>query len=276
LRDETLVRLLLFILVFFIATSVRAAERAWERWEGCTLAADRYFDGDSFHVRHRGAGYVLRLYFVDAPETGAGYGTRVAEQAAYFGVKDDEVLRGGAAAKELVAKFLGAPFRVITRRQTAPGASRAERLYAIIERDGWRLDAALIQAGLARATSEIADFPDAAGGQQRAHELRSLEQKAAQERQGLWAKSQRADRKAGLIERLTPRLFKSAAALPAPRKVNLNTASQLDLEALPGIGPKTAEAIIVARPLRSFEQLDAVRGIGPKKIEALRNLVSFE
>jgi DNA uptake protein ComE-like DNA-binding protein len=274
--EEALVRALFVLALFFIVTSADGAPLAWEQWDGCTLEADRYFDGDSFQVKHRGAVHVLRLYFVDAPETDAGYGQRVGEQAAYFGVKPEEVLRGGAAAKEFTAKFLGQPFRVITRRQGAPGASRSERYYAIVERDGWRLDAALVQAGLARATSEVADFPDAAAGQQRALQLRSLEQKAAQERQGLWEKSQRTDRQETLVEKLTPRFLKPAGSLPAPRKVNLNTATQLDLEALPGIGPKTAGAIIRARPIRSFEQFDTVPGIGPKKIEALRNLVSFE
>lgn len=264
-----------FLLLFFVtAAPAVAAERAWEQWDGCTLAADRFFDGDSFQVKRGRATYVLRLYFADAPETDAGYGTRVAEQATYFGIKEDAVLRGGASAKEFTAKFLRQPFRVITRRQSAPGASRAERFYAIVERDGWRLDAALIEAGLARATSEAADFPDAASGQRRAQQLRSLEQKAAQTGQGLWAKSQRTDRRETLVEKLTPRLLKRE--LPAPHKVNLNTADPLDLEALPGIGPKTAAAIIAARPLRSFEQLDAVPGLGPKKIAALRELVSFE
>lgn len=248
--------------------------RAWEQWDGCTLAEDRFFDGDSFQVRRGNATHVLRLYFADAPETDAGYGTRIGEQAAYFGIQEDDVLRGGASAKEFTAKFLSKPFRVITRRQSAPGASRAERFYAIVERDGWRLDAALIQAGLARATSEVADFPDAPSGARRAQQLRSLEQKAAQQRAGLWAKSQRDDRRETLAEKLTPRILKRE--LPAPRKVNLNTASTFDLEALPGIGPKTAQAILRARPLHSFEQLDAVPGLGPKKIEALRELVSFD
>ena len=267
-------RCLISLLVFSAAVCAKTSG-AWEQWENCTLVADHFFDGDSFQIKSGGNVYVLRLYFADAPETDAGYGTRIAEQAAYFGVTQDAVLRGGAAAKDFAAKFLAQPFRVITRRQGAPGASRAERFYAIVERDGWRLDAALIQAGLARANSEVAVFPDAAAGQRRAQQLRGLEQKAAQEKTGLWAKSQRADRRETLAEKLTPRIFKPAG-LPAPYKVNLNTASPFDLEALPGIGPKTAAEIIRARPLRSFEDLDAVPGIGPKKIEALRDRVSFE
>ena len=256
----------------------RAAEapREWETWDGCSLVADRFFDGDSFQVQYGKSIFVLRLYSADAPETDDGYGARIGEQAAYFGVTNAEVLRGGSAAKEFTAKFLATPFRVITRRKTAPGASRAERFYAIVERDGVRLDAALIQAGLARPTTESADYPDAEAGHRRLSELRAVEQKAAFDRKGLWADSQRKDRRQTLLEKLTPTRLLHPGALPAARKVKLNTAPASDLEALPGIGPKTAEAIIRARPLRDFAALDAVPGIGPKKIEALRDFVSFE
>ena len=42
---------------------------------------------------------------------------------------------------------------------------------------------------------------------------------------------------------------------PADRLVNLNTATQAELEALPGIGPTLARRIIEARPFRSAEGL---------------------
>jgi endonuclease YncB( thermonuclease family) len=269
---------LLLALTFAAITATPAVEapRAWETWEGCRLVADRFFDGDSFQVQHGKSVVVLRLYSADAPETDDGYGARIAEQATYFGVTNAEVLRGGATAKEFTAKFLSAPFRVITRQKLAPGASRSERIYAIVERDGVRLDGALIQAGLARPTTEAADFPNAEAGHRRLLELRALEQKAAFDRKGLWAASQRQDRRQTLLEKLSPRGLLHPGTLAPARKVNLNTAPASDLEALPGIGPKTAEAIIHARPLRDFAALDAVPGIGPKKIEALRDLVSFE
>jgi hypothetical protein len=62
---------------------------------------------------------------------------------------------------------------------------------------------------------------------------------------------------------------------PSPKKVNLNRAAASTIEKLPGIGPKTAAAIISARPLKDLNALDAVRGIGPKAIETLRDLVEF-
>jgi DNA uptake protein ComE-like DNA-binding protein len=273
---RSLRRLLAFSLFAFCSGFARAESAArWEQWEGCTLVADRYFDGDSFQVKHEGRIFVLRLYFIDAPESAAEYANRVNEQAAYFGVTPAQVLHGGLEAKAFTARFLSRPFRVRTRMQAAPGASRQERHYAIVERDGARLDGALVQAGLARVTSEVADDPDRATGQRRENELRALEQQAAQSRKGLWAQSQRTDRRQTLADALAPRLSSGASKLPAPHRVNLNTASEVDLQALPGIGPKTAEAIIRARPLADLSALDAVPGFGPKKIEALRDLVSF-
>lgn len=260
------------ILCVIAGLPAAAAEAAWQRWDGCTLVADRYFDGDSFQVKYRGRVFVLRLYFVDAPETDDSYADRVAEQAGYFGVTPAQVLRGGVAAKEYTTRFLAKPFRVLTRMQAAPGASRAERHYAIVERDGARLDAALVLAGLARATGAVADYPDVGAGQRRENELRALEQQAAYGRRGVWASSTRADRRETLLQKLTP---KWPGTLPVPHRVNLNTATLADLEALPGIGPITAQAIVRARPLHDFTALDAVPGIGPKKIEALRDLISF-
>ncbi len=56
--------------------------------------------------------------------------------------------------------------------------------------------------------------------------------------------------------------------------VNINTATWEELSTLPGIGPKTAQAIIEFRdrhgPFRSPEDLLQVRGLGPKKLAAIR------
>jgi beta-lactamase superfamily II metal-dependent hydrolase len=59
-------------------------------------------------------------------------------------------------------------------------------------------------------------------------------------------------------------------------RVDLNTATQGELEALPGIGPTLARRIMEARPFRSVEDLDRVKGIGPKRLAELRPLVRVE
>ena len=60
-------------------------------------------------------------------------------------------------------------------------------------------------------------------------------------------------------------------------KVNINTASEAELEELPGIGPSTAQKIIADRdangPYRSLEDLKRVPGIGDKKYASLEDLI---
>lgn len=65
----------------------------------------------------------------------------------------------------------------------------------------------------------------------------------------------------------------------ADRKVNLNTATQAELIALPGIGPSTANRILALRRVRAFtkvEDLLQVRGIGQAKLNKLRPYVTVE
>ncbi len=67
---------------------------------------------------------------------------------------------------------------------------------------------------------------------------------------------------------------------PFGPRVNLNTATAADLEALPGIGPALARRILEYRaqhgPFSAVEDLLAVRGIGPAKLEQLRPYVTVE
>jgi competence protein ComEA len=60
---------------------------------------------------------------------------------------------------------------------------------------------------------------------------------------------------------------------PAGRS-NVNTASQAELEALPGIGPAIARLIVEGRPYGSVEELERIKGIGSKRLEEIRPLVT--
>lgn len=71
-----------------------------------------------------------------------------------------------------------------------------------------------------------------------------------------------------LLEPLAPKTLK---VLSVP--IDINTASVEELDTLPGIGPKTAQAIVEHRETQgkfgSAEDLLQVRGIGPKKLAAI-------
>jgi competence protein ComEA len=64
----------------------------------------------------------------------------------------------------------------------------------------------------------------------------------------------------------------------AAHPVNINTAGQIELESLPGIGPKIAEKIITYRiangPFSNIEEIQDVPGIGPKTFEDLKELIT--
>ena len=76
-------------------------------------------------------------------------------------------------------------------------------------------------------------------------------------------------------------LFASSARAepPPPKPVDLNLATVEQLDALPGLGRKRAEAIVevrTKRPFRRTTELMRIRGIGPKLFVRLRPFVVVE
>jgi competence protein ComEA len=65
---------------------------------------------------------------------------------------------------------------------------------------------------------------------------------------------------------------KSAATKLAPgTKININTADKVALDALPGIGPVKAQAIIDGRPYKSIADIMKIKGIKQKTFDAIKD-----
>jgi competence protein ComEA len=70
--------------------------------------------------------------------------------------------------------------------------------------------------------------------------------------------------------------YKPDAQFPVrlPRLININTASEEELQQLPRVGPATSARIVEARPYRRVSDLLRVRGIGPRTLDQLRSLIT--
>ncbi|MDH3458303.1 MAG: ComEA family DNA-binding protein [Gemmatimonadota bacterium] len=87
----------------------------------------------------------------------------------------------------------------------------------------------------------------------------------------------------GLLEAVRPHAtFSGRSTHPGTDRrgrVRVNTATQRELETLPGIGPVRAAEIVADRrlrgPYRRLEDLQRVPGIGPQIVERLRNSVQI-
>ena len=58
--------------------------------------------------------------------------------------------------------------------------------------------------------------------------------------------------------------------------MDINTAAKEDLDALPGIGPVKAQAIIEARPFKTIEDIMKVKGIKDGEFSKIRDLITVK
>jgi competence protein ComEA len=78
-----------------------------------------------------------------------------------------------------------------------------------------------------------------------------------------------------------PAAPKPAAGTPTKtlvpgQHVNINTASKEDLDALPGIGPVKAQAIVDGRPYDKIEDIMKVKGIKEKEFGKIKEIISVK
>ena len=77
------------------------------------------------------------------------------------------------------------------------------------------------------------------------------------------------------MKKLISALLMVLLAMPAFAAVNVNTATQSELEAVKGLGPSKGKAIIAYREangnFKSLDDLDKVKGFGKSSIDKLKD-----
>jgi len=285
--------MLRFVFVFFLTIASLAAEQPLQSISGCTLVQAPWADGDSFPVHlPDGRTVTVRLYGADCIEWHVNDETdarRLRAQRRYFGIGGDDANASMAKAKsfgDLAAKrtreLLGKPFTLHTAFSDARGGSASERFYGFITTAEGRDHAAvLVEEGLARAVGLVRRLPDGSDGEEYRNKLRDIELTAAVARKGIWAstdwKRLTSDRAVERAENAELASFLKPA-IPAGG-INLNTATQEEIEALPGIGKSLAERIIAARADRAFVGVDdllRIKGVTPKLINKIESNLRFD
>lgn len=180
-----------FVLFFAAPLSAQAVSGKWEKLENAVLA-DGYMDGDSFHVRANNKDVIVRLYFVDTPESDKTHEERNEDQAAYFNISETQVVPLGVKGKKFTQRTLaGQKFTVWTRWEDAMGSSDQQRFFGIVQIGKEDLGELLVANGLARVYGGSTVLPDGTSIDSQFAKLRQLERRAKAKRLGGWAKKKK-------------------------------------------------------------------------------------
>ena len=276
----------ILLLAGCIAVPLSAAELI--SIKNATLVEADLNDGDSFKINAAGRELHLRLYYVDCPETTYNSKSeleRIREQQYHFGLEDPhDVVRFGEQATEYVKEVLSKPFTAYTSYAQAPGRSASVRFYAFIKTyDGHDLGYLLIEQGLARIHGKTRPSPDGSASHIVLKELQDLRTIALLNRAGIWQSTQplilaemRKHQREAARKLNEYRQSVAKVHTRGDQPLNLNSASNKELQRIPGIGPVTAIKITAGRPYQSVDDLLKIPGIGPKTVEAITPYVTIK
>ena len=186
-----------------------------------------------------------------------------------FGHGKAEALAGTAQAGFIAASAAAVVLTVIDRFLN-PRPVQQEMVGVAVSGLAILLTVALVtfQNHVMRRTGSIAIGAD------RAHYLTDLVTTGSSASPSAKGASKKAVAKRGTVKSAeTP---KAKTTLPPGTRVNVNTASQAELEELPLIGPVKAAAIIAGRPFKTVEDLKNVKGIGDKTFERIKDIVNVK
>lgn len=267
-------------------------EKEWITLDNCKLVPNKSNDGDSFHVQANETEYLVRLYFVDAPETASVGPARLVEQAEYFGVSVPQAIELGLSAKKVVEAKLSEPFTVVTRLAGGLGRSEIQRIYGFVRTKEGDLGEQLVANGLARIHGTTAMPPGGLTSADERQKLATLENEAKRRKVGGWGVTGQPSDGRGSLSESSLVASRSVAVVPTSNslvgattpsqvkntakgktqlgKIDINTATEKELTIVPGIGHVIAARIIAARPFRGADDLRRVSGIGDKKYAQIR------
>lgn len=251
------------------------------KFEDCTLVATEWSDGDSFQVRFPdGKSQTIRLYGVDCIEIHVqgddSNARRLRDQRRYFGIADILTAKAvGQDAKTEAARLLAKPFTVHTAFADGRGDGRFSRVYGfVMTSDGENLAEVLVSKGLARAFGVSRQLPDGTSGDDWQEHLKDLELTAARAGAGAWKHTDWEKlpnfRKEARDETAELEEAKGIRKAVENKPIDINKAARDELMTLPGIGEKTANEIIGARPFKNIDDMNRVPGIGPATLKKIR------
>jgi DNA uptake protein ComE-like DNA-binding protein len=279
--SKLLIRSLLLTIVLMFVGILQSYAADLQMFSNAKSINNPANDGDSFLVEANGKSFRVRLYFVDCPETSVNSESdaqRVREQTRYFGLSQAaRTIHFGSEAKTLVERILAKPFTVHTAFASALGRSAKGRVYGFITTaDGNDLASLLVKNGFARTHGIGRKTPDGVSRDEMIEKLRDLEISAISKRIGIWSESD-PDRipelraKQRVEEQELQEIQTQVKKAESPEGLlDLNTATEKELQSIKGIGPVLAGRIIAGRPYRRVDDLLKVKGIGPKRLKKFR------